>query len=189
MSISLERLDVQRNTLFFFVSILIVNWLAHLNGRSGLGNLLKTCQLGDGMFALVVFDAVILVCCNTRNLAKWSKFEHFFYWMFWVTCKKNNVWTRGRDWSYCWGLTWHVEPRGEPRWQGATIHGPITEVKQLWARSILGWVTIQDTVLVAKDVIVTCHVPLWLMSYEHTRGSQSALLYEIFRLCSVDSFA
>ena len=38
----------------------------------------------------------------------------------------------------------------------------------------LGWVTVQDTVLVAKDVIVTCHVPLWLMSYEHTRGSQSA---------------
>ena len=62
----------------------------------------------------------------------------------------------------------------EPRWQGATIHGPIIEVKQPWAWSILGWVTIQDTVLVAKDVIVTCHVPLWLMSYEHTRGSQSA---------------
>ena len=62
----------------------------------------------------------------------------------------------------------------EPRWQGVTIHGPITEVKQPWAWSILGWVTIQDTVLVAKDVIVTCHVPLWLMSYEHTRGSQSA---------------
>ena len=62
----------------------------------------------------------------------------------------------------------------EPRWQGATICGPITEVKQPWARSILGWVTIQDTLLVAKDVIVTCHVPLWPMSYEHTRGSQSA---------------
>ena len=62
----------------------------------------------------------------------------------------------------------------EPRWQGATIHGLITEVKQPWARSTLGWVTIQDTVLVAKDVIVTCHVPLWPMSYEHTRGSQSA---------------
>ena len=63
----------------------------------------------------------------------------------------------------------------EPHWQCATVHGLITEVKQLWARSILGWVTIQDTVLVAKkDVIVTCHVPLWLMSYEYTRGSQSA---------------
>ena len=61
-----------------------------------------------------------------------------------------------------------------PRWQGATIRGPITEVKQPWAWLILGWVTVQDTVLVAKDVIVTCHVPLWLMSYEHTRGSQSA---------------
>ena len=62
----------------------------------------------------------------------------------------------------------------ENHWQGATIRGLITEVKQPWAQSILGWVTIQDTVLVAKDVIVTCHVPLWLMSYEHTRGSQSA---------------
>ena len=62
----------------------------------------------------------------------------------------------------------------EPRWEGATIRGPITKVKQLWAQSILGWVTVQDTVLVAKDVIITCHVPLWLMSYEHTRGSQSA---------------
>ena len=62
----------------------------------------------------------------------------------------------------------------KPRWQGETIRGPITEVKQPWAQSILGWVTIQDTVLAAKDVIVTCRVPLWLMSYEHTRGSQSA---------------
>ena len=67
-----------------------------------------------------------------------------------------------------------VEWEREPRWQGETIRGLITEVKQLWAWSILGWVTIQDTVLAAKDVIVTCCVPLWLMSYEHTRGSQSA---------------
>ena len=59
----------------------------------------------------------------------------------------------------------------EPHWQGVTICSPITEVKQPWAQSILRWVTIQDTVLVAKDVIVTCYVPLWLMSYEHTRAS------------------
>ena len=58
--------------------------------------------------------------------------------------------------------------------KGVTIHSLITEVNQPQAWLILVWVTIQDTVLAAKDMIVTCHVPLWLTSYEHTRGSQSA---------------
>ena len=42
--------------------------------------------------------------------------------------------------------------------QGAAIHSSITEVKQPQTQLILGWVTIQDTVLAAKDV--THHVPL-----------------------------
>ena len=58
--------------------------------------------------------------------------------------------------------------------QDATIHNPITEVKQPQAQLILGWMIIQDSVLAAKDVIVTCGIPLWLMSYEYTRGSQCA---------------
>ena len=62
----------------------------------------------------------------------------------------------------------------EPHWQGVTIHTLITEVKQLWAWLVLGWVTIWDTLVVAKEVIDTCCVLLWLMSYEHTRGTQSA---------------
>ena len=60
-----------------------------------------------------------------------------------------------------------------PPWQGMTICGPNTEVKQLWAWLVLGWVTIWDTLVAAKDVIYACHVLLWLMSYEYTRGSQS----------------
>ena len=57
----------------------------------------------------------------------------------------------------------------EPHWARCNICSPITEVKQLWAWLALGWVIIWDTLVAAKDVIDTCHVPLWLMSYKHTK--------------------
>ena len=55
--------------------------------------------------------------------------------------------------------------------QGATIHDPITEVKQPWARSILGWVTIWDTMVAAKNMIDTCqrtYVGHWDMLNHYT---------------------
>ena len=54
----------------------------------------------------------------------------------------------------------------ESFWQGVTICGLITEVKQLWAWLVVWWVTVWDTLVAAKDVIDISHVLLWLMLYE-----------------------
>ena len=70
----------------------------------------------------------------------------------------------------CWCYAVHGYKVKEPHWQGVTTQGQITEVKQLWAQLALGWVTVWDTLVDAKDVIDTCCVLLWLMSYEHMRG-------------------
>ena len=45
-----------------------------------------------------------------------------------------------------WGMSWCL--------QGATARGPITEVKQLWACLVIGWVTVWDTLVAAKMWLV-----------------------------------
>ena len=75
----------------------------------------------------------------------------------------------GSVWSLTWAWSWM-----DPHWQGVTIQGLITDIKQLWAQLVFGLVTIWDTLVAAKDVIGACHALLWFMSYDHSRGSQSA---------------
>ena len=75
-----------------------------------------------------------------------------------------------------------------PRWHGATIHGPITEVKQLWAWLVLGLVTIWDTLVAAKDVIDTCCVLLLAyVIWPYKRFPECSPTHKKTRMCAVMS--
>ena len=95
----------------------------------------------------------VLLC---RTIKKMELIQYRRY-----TCKCGLLYTFSRRsmlFNQCQQRGWSMwPPQGddqEPHWQGVTTHSLITEVKQLWAWLVHGWVTIWDTLVVAK---------MWLM--------------------------
>ena len=74
-----------------------------------------------------------------------------------------------------------------PHWQGVTIHGLITEVKQLWAHLVLGWMTIWGKLVAANDVIDACCGLLWLVIWACKRFPECSPTIKKPGVCAVMS--